>query len=188
MDAVQKRNFKPPKVCVVGSANMDLLSRVLRLPRMGETLIGKSFHMGCGGKGSNQAAMAAKLGAEVAIVTKLGRDPLGELTFKNYQDLGIDTCHVHWDPRTFSGVAPIFVDDEGNNSIIIVPGANMTLTCAEVHEAAELIRSADVLVCQLEIPIDCTKEAFRIARGGRRTDDSKSCAGNTHPRRIVQTL
>jgi len=143
---------------------MDLLSRVPRLPRMGETLIGNSFHMGFGGKGSNQAAMAAKLGAEVAIVTKLGRDPLGELTFKNYKDLGIDTRHVHWDSRTFSGVAPIFVDDEGNNSIVIVPGANMTLTCAEVDEAAELIKSADALICQLEIPIECTKEAFRIAK------------------------
>jgi ribokinase len=131
---------------------------------MGETLIGHSFHMGCGGKGSNQAAMAAKLGAEVAIVAKLGHDPLGDMTFKNYQDLGIDTRHVHWDSRNFSGVAPIFVDDEGNNSIVIVPGANMALTCAEVDEATELIKSADVVVCQLEIPIECTNEAFRIAK------------------------
>jgi len=131
---------------------------------MGETLIGESFHMGCGGKGSNQAAMAAKLGAEVTIVTKLGRDPLGEITIRNYQKLGIDTRHVHWDSQSFSGVAPIFVDDKGNNSIIIVPGANMALTCEEVAEASEVIRGADVVVCQLEIPIEATKETFRLAK------------------------
>jgi ribokinase len=131
---------------------------------MGETLIGHSFHMGCGGKGSNQAAMAAKLGAEVTIVTKLGHDPLGDITFKNYQDLGINTRHVHWDSRNFSGVAPIFVDDEGNNSIVIVPGANLALTSAEVDEAHEPIKSADVVICQFEIPIECTNEAFKIAK------------------------
>jgi ribokinase len=149
----------------VGSANMDLLSKVPRLPKMGETLVGHSFHMGCGGKGSNQAAMAAKLGAEVTMVVKLGRDPLGEITFKNYQDLGIDTRHVRWDEEHFSGVAPIFVDDEGSNMIVIIPGANMALSPREVNEAGEAIRSADIVICQLEIPIESTLEAFRIAKG-----------------------
>jgi len=163
-DTGPKKHYKRPKVCVVGSANMDLLSRIPRLPRMGETLIGHSFHMGCGGKGSNQAAMAAKLGAEVTMVTKLGHDPLGDMTFKNYQDLGINTRHVHRDLHNFSGVAPIFVDDEGNNSIVILPGANMALTSAEVDEATESIKSADVVICQFETPIECTNEAFRIAK------------------------
>jgi len=153
-----------PKICVVGSANMDLLSRVPRLPKMGETLVGHSFHMGCGGKGSNQAVMAAKLGAEVTMVVKLGRDALGNMTFENYRSLGIDVQHVHWDAEHFSGVAPIFVDDQGNNSIIIVPGANMALTPEEVANASGAIRAADVVVGQLEVPIECTLEAFRIAK------------------------
>jgi len=162
-DSVPKQ-ARTPKICVVGSANMDLLSRVPRLPRMSETLVGSAFHMGCGGKGSNQAAMAAKLGAQVTMVVKLGRDPLGEITFQNYKNLGIDVSYVYWDEKHFSGVAPIFVDEQGNNSIVIVPGANMALTPREVAEAKDTIRAADVIVCQLESPIDCTLEAFKIAK------------------------
>jgi ribokinase len=152
------------KICVVGSANVDLLCKLPRLPKMGETLMGTSFHMGCGGKGSNQAAMAAKLGADVSMVTKLGRDALGEMTFRNYQNFGIDTSHVYWDETHFTGVAPIFVDETGRNMIVIVPGANMALTPTEVREARDVICAADVVLCQLEIPVECTLEAFRIAR------------------------
>lgn len=152
------------KICVVGSANADLLCKLPRLPKMGETLMGSSFHLDCGGKGSNQAAMAVKLGADVTMVTKLGRDPLGEMTFRNYQNLGIDTRHVYWDEAHSTGVAPIFVDETGRNMIVIVPGANMTLTPTEVREARDAICAADVVVCQLEIPVECTLEAFRIAR------------------------
>ena len=151
------------KICVVGSANVDLLCKLPRMPKMGETLIGSSFHLNCGGKGSNQAAMAAKLGADVTIVTKLGRDPLGEMAFRNYQNLGIDTCHVYWDEAHFTGVASIFVDEPGRNMIVIFPGANMTLSSKEVREASDVIRAADVVVCQLEIPVESCLEAFRIA-------------------------
>lgn len=159
-----------PKICVVGSANMDLLSKVPRLPVMGETLIGHFFHMGCGGKGSNQAAMAAKLGADVSMVVKLGKDPLGEITFQNYRDLGIDTRFVFWDSEHFSGVAPIVVDDQGKNMVIIVPGANMAFDRDDVHAAREAIQGAEVVVCQLEIPVETTLEAFRLAKAaGRKT-------------------
>jgi ribokinase len=159
-----------PRICIVGSANMDLLCKVPRLPKLGETLVGHYFQMGCGGKGSNQAVMAAKLGARVTMVAKLGRDPFGVITFKNYQDLGIDTGFVFWDEQHFSGVAPIFVDDAGRNMIVIVPGANMALSPGNVREAAEAIRRADVVVCQLEIPVESTVEAFRIAKAaGKRT-------------------
>jgi ribokinase len=149
---------------------MDLLSKVPRLPKMGETLIGNSFYMGCGGKGSNQAAMAAKLLADVTMVVKLGRDAMGEITYKNYTDLGINTRYVFWDTEHFSGVAPIVVDDKGNNMVIIVPGANMFLRPEEIHLARGVIESSDVIVCQLEIPIETTLETFRIARkAGKRT-------------------
>lgn len=159
-----------PKICVVGSANMDLLCKVPRLPKLGETLVGHYFHMGCGGKGSNQAAMAAKLGAQVTMVAKLGRDSFGEITFNNYQNLGIDTRNVFWDEQHLSGVAPIFVDDQGHNMIVIVPGANMALTADDVRKASDSIRTAGAVVCQLEIPVESTLEAFRIAKAaGRRT-------------------
>jgi ribokinase len=144
---------------------MDLLAKVPRLPRLGETLIGSHFHMGFGGKGANQAVMAAKLGAKVTMVTKLGRDMLGEATYKNYQDNGIGTGYISWSDAG-SGVAPIFVDDEGNNFIVIVPGANFDLTPEDVREAESAISEADVVVCQLEVPHETTLEALRLAKRG----------------------
>lgn len=148
---------------MVGASNTDLLTKVPRLPKMGETLIGSHFHMGFGGKGANQAVMAAKLGADVAMVTKLGKDRFGEATFKNFLDRGIDTKNVIWSDEA-SGVAPILVDNEGNNLIVIVPGASWMLSSDDVRSASKAIRSADVTVCQLEVPLDTTLEAMRIAK------------------------
>ena len=158
---------KPPKVCVVGSSMIDLISKVPRLPKLGETLVGHAFHMGYGGKGANQAVMAAKLGAQVTMVNKLGRDVFGEGTLKNYREQGIDTTHVMFDETRFSGVAPIFVDDNAQNFIVIVPGANLGLSPTDVQGAREVILAADLLVCQLEIPVETTLEAFRIAKSGK---------------------
>ena len=157
---------KIPRICVVGSANMDLLSKVTRIPKTGETLVGHYFYMGCGGKGSNQAAMAAKLGAEVTIVAKLGRDSLGQIILNNYEDLGIETSYVSWDDKNFSGVAPILVDDQGRNIVVVVPGANLALSPEDVRKASDAIQTADVVVGQLEIPVESTLEAFRIAKTG----------------------
>jgi ribokinase len=178
--------LKKPKLCVVGSANMDLLSKVPRLPKMGETLIGNHFYMGCGGKGSNQAVMAAKLIADVTMIAKLGRDAMGEITFKNYTDLGIDTSYVFWDTEHFSGVATIVVDDTGNNTIIIVPGANMYLTPEEVRSVKGVIESSDVLVCQLEIPIETTLEAFRIAKKAGKKTILNPAPGMPLPKELFQ--
>jgi len=145
---------------------IDLISRVPRLPKLGETLIGRSFHLGYGGKGANQAVMAAKLGAHVTMVSKVGRDVFGEGTIKNYRDHGIDTTYVMYDEKQFSGVAPIFVDDNAQNFIVIVPGANSQLSPADVRQAREAILNADIVICQLEIPIETTMEAFRVAKEG----------------------
>ena len=155
-----------PKICVVGSSMIDLIARVPRLPKLGETLIGSSFHLGYGGKGANQAVMAAKLGARVTMVNKVGRDVFGEGTLKNYREHGIDTTHVLVDESRFSGVAPIFVDDNAQNFIVIVPGANSGLSRADVQAAQQVILDADILICQLEIPVETTLEAFRIAKSG----------------------
>ncbi|MDZ4764781.1 MAG: ribokinase [Chloroflexota bacterium] len=156
-----------PRICMVGSSNIDLISRVPRLPMPGETLIGSTFQMGFGGKGANQAVMAAKLGAQVSVVTKLGRDIFGDDTLKNYQKFGIDTTYLLFDETRFSGVAPIAVDEKtGQNSIIIVPGANNGLSPADVRMAAPAIHAAQILICQLEIPLETTLEAFRVAKEG----------------------
>jgi ribokinase len=153
-----------PHICVVGSSNIDLLSRVPRLPKLGETLPGHSFHMGYGGKGANQAVMAARLGARVTMVTKVGRDVFGEGTLQNYRAQGIDPQFVLFDETRFSGVAPIFVDDNAQNFIVIVPGANLGLSPEDVHAARDAISGADLLVCQLEVPVETTLAAFRLAK------------------------
>ncbi|MBN2290839.1 MAG: ribokinase [Pirellulales bacterium] len=153
-----------PKICVVGACNIDLISYVPRLPVLGETLHGDKFHMGFGGKGANQAVMAAKLGGDVAMVTKLGKDTFGENTLENFKRFGLNTTHVHFTNKAFSGVAPIAVDRDGNNSIIIVTGANDLLTEDEIQAAGQTIAEAGVLVCQLEIPLEINISALKIAR------------------------
>ncbi len=153
-----------PRVSVVGACNIDLISYVPRLPALGETLHGTQFRMGFGGKGANQALMAAKLGADVTMITKLGRDVFGENTLKNFQRFGVATQHVHFTDEAFSGVAPIAVDPDGGNSIIIVTGANDLLTPADVEAARSDIAASRVLVCQLEIPLAPNLAALRLAR------------------------
>lgn len=159
-----------PKICMVGSSMVDLVARVPQLPKAGETLTGSEFAIGFGGKGSNQAVMAARLGAQVSVLVKLGRDVFGENTLQNYRDHDIDVTHVMFDDERFSGVAPIAVEDAtGQNSIIVVPGANEGLSIEDVRQAAPAIAEADVLICQLEIPIQSTLEAFRLAKQGAAT-------------------
>lgn len=149
---------------MVGAALIDLVAYVPRLPRVGETLHGSEFRTGFGGKGANQAAMAAKLGARVSMVTRVGRDTFGDSMLENFRELGIDTEHVGVDETVSSGVAPIAVDPNGDNAIVIVTGANDRLTAADAERAREAIAGADVLVCQLEIPHEVTLAALRIAR------------------------
>ncbi len=153
-----------PHVCVVGSSNVDLTFRTPRLPRPGETIGGRLFHLGFGGKGANQAVMAARLGARVTMVGKVGRDLFGEHVLQNYREQGIDTTHVRTDPDGLTGTAAILVDDRGQNAIIVIPGANSALSPAEVREAAPAIQAADAVLCQLEVPLETTAEALRIAR------------------------
>jgi ribokinase len=153
-----------PRICVVGSSNIDLIAKVPRLPKLGETLVGHSFFMGYGGKGANQAVMAAKLGAQVTMITKLGRDVFGEDYLKNYHTLGLDTRYVLFDDHLASGVAPILVDDNAQNCIVVVPGANSALSPADIQAAAPAIQEAQILICQLEIALETTLEAMRIAK------------------------
>ncbi|MBO0812438.1 MAG: ribokinase [Microlunatus sp.] len=153
-----------PNVCVVGAANIDLISYVPRLPELGETLHGSSFRTGFGGKGANQAVMAAKLGATVSLVTKVGEDDFGSETLDNLRRLGIDIGQVSRTDAAPTGVAPIFVDPAGKNAIVIVTGANDLLDAGDIAAARPAMRAAGVVICQLEIPVEVTAEALRAAR------------------------
>lgn len=154
-----------PKICVIGASNIDLISYAPRLPKMGETLPGTRFQMGFGGKGANQAVMAAKLGAEVAMITKVGEDIFGRDILKNYENLGFDTRYVLFTDQASTGVAPIWVDEStGNNAIIVVAGANDLLSPADVVAARSAIISAQIVVCQWECPLETTLAALRIGR------------------------
>lgn len=152
------------QVCVVGAANIDLISYVPRLPVLGETLHGTHFRMGYGGKGANQAVMAAKLGADVSMVSKVGHDTFGDGTLRNFRAFGVDTEHVAITDRAASGVAPIFVDPAGGNAIVIVTGANDLITDEEIERARPAMAAAGVVVCQLEIPVETTLVALRVAQ------------------------
>ncbi|OJX48229.1 MAG: ribokinase [Chloroflexi bacterium 44-23] len=151
-------------IVVVGSNMIDFLCHIPRIPKMGETLIGDSFHLGFGGKGANQAVMAAKLGARVGMVTKVGDDLFGKMIRDNLSNFGISTENVYLEKGGASGVAPIFVDSDGSNIIVIIPGANLMLSAEEVKQAAEQIRSAKLVVSQLEIRDDAIMAGFKIAR------------------------
>ncbi|MHB8730220.1 MAG: ribokinase [bacterium] len=159
---------REPRICVVGATNIDLIAKVPRLPRLGETLPAESFQVDCGGKGANQAVMARRIGARVSMVTRIGRDVFGERAFKNYEEQGIETAYVAWDEERPSGIASILVDDRGRNAIVYVPGANFGLSPADVRAARDAIGRADAVICQLEVPLETTAEALRTARRCRR--------------------
>ncbi len=157
------------RIGVVGSNMVDLVTYGERLPAPGETLEADRFELGQGGKGANQAAAAAKLGATVLMVSRVGDDMFGRNTIASMQALGIDTSHVRAVPGASSGVAPIFVMPNGENSILIVKGANETLSPADVEEAAADLLACDLILLQLEIPLETVYHTIKWAhRNGRR--------------------
>jgi ribokinase len=151
-----------PCVVVVGSTNIDLITYADRLPDDGETVVGSGFRSGFGGKGANQAVMAARFGAAVAMVNAVGDDDYGTATLANFAAEGIATDHVIRVPGS-SGVAPIWVDAKGGNRIIIVPGANLKVPTALAVDAIERLRPA-VVIGQFEIPQAVTVAGFAAAR------------------------
>ena len=153
------------KIVVVGSSNTDMVVKSERIPRAGETVLGGEFVMVPGGKGANQAVCAAKLGADVKLVARVGDDVFGERSLANFRDVGIDTQFVLKDPLSASGVALITVDGKGENAIVVAPGANDRLTPGDVDRAREAIAEADVVVVQLEIPAETVAHTIRLAAG-----------------------
>lgn len=153
----------PAKVVVVGSLNMDLVTRASRLPRAGETLIGQSFSTVPGGKGANQAVASARLGAEVAMIGCVGSDAYGVQLRDALLVEGID-CQAVSRVDGSSGVALIVVDDSSQNAIVIVAGSNGELTPASLQAADAVLQAADVIVCQLEVPLETVGYALKRGR------------------------
>ena len=155
--------MSPPKICVVGSANLDLNTYTNRLPVPGETLHAHRFTMGYGGKGANQAVMAARLGADVALVARVGNDLFGRDMLAHLRTESIGTRHVASTDGVPTGTAVITIDDAGRNTIAVTPGANGLLAPGDVDAARGAIESARVLVCQQEVPTEANSAAMRIA-------------------------
>ena len=133
---------------------MDLVTYVDRMPAKGETVEAPSFEMGHGCEGANQAVAAAKLGASVVVITTVGDDLFADATVDNLAKLGIDTSYVRPVPGKPSGVAPIMVEPTGENSILIVKGANSDLSPADVESAADALKDCDLILMQLEVPLE----------------------------------
>ncbi len=162
-------NLRKPRIAVVGSNMMDLVTYVTRMPARGETLEAPSFEMGHGGKGANQAVAAAKLGASVVMVTAVGDDMFADGTIRNLAEFGVDTSFVRRVAGRSSGVAPIMVEPSGENSILIVKGANADLSPADVAGAGEALKACDLILLQLEVPLETVYAAiaFGSAHGVR---------------------
>lgn len=160
----------PPRVVVVGSMNMDLVARVARLPRPGETVFGNTLAYIPGGKGANQAVAAARLGAQVTLCGRLGDDAFAAVLRESLTTAGVDVSSVRTSPGESSGVAWIGVDDDGLNCITVIAGANGCVTIDDVQHWDDLIRQADVVIVQGEIPLPAIEAVLMQAqRAGVRT-------------------
>lgn len=152
-----------PKVVVIGSCNTDMVVKANRLPVPGETVLGGTFYMNPGGKGANQAIAASRLGAEVTFISKIGYDLFGLQALEIYKSEKINTEFIFTDPKSPSGVALISVDSFGENSIIVAPGASRSLSEEDINKAEEKIKKADIILMQLEVPIETAEYAATIA-------------------------
>src|SRR5450432_629917 len=152
------------RIAVIGSANIDLTTFCDRFPKPGETIFGQNFDLGFGGKGANQAVASCLCGADVFMVARVGSDLFGPATIENFKKQGIDTTHVKQVEGLSSGVAPIFVDPNGQNRILVVKGANDALKPADVDAAAEILKTVDCIVLQFEIPLETVYYSVQFAR------------------------
>lgn len=152
-----------PRVVVVGSLVFDCVAIADRLPRKGETVLGRSFGTFSGGKGANQAVAAARLGADVFMVGRVGEDARADHVLGSLRASGVDTRYVRKDPSVGTGACCIFVDAAGDNAIVIVPEGNLACAPEDVDAAREVLASADILLCQLEIALPAVGRAVDLA-------------------------
>ncbi|HIW65536.1 MAG TPA: ribokinase [Candidatus Alistipes intestinipullorum] len=155
--------MEPQKIVVIGSSNTDMVIKSEKLPAPGETVLGGTFLMNPGGKGANQAVAIARLGGKVSFICKTGKDLFAQRATEGYRQEGINTDFILQDTESPSGIALITVNAEGENCIVVAPGANNTLTPADIELSRKEIESADLLIMQLEIPLETVIAAARIA-------------------------
>jgi ribokinase len=158
MDSIMKKN-----ILVIGSANIDMVVKTNRFPDPGETMIGGEFFQIQGGKGANQAVAAARLGGNVNFVARVGKDDFGVQAVNQYQKDQICTDYIKFDDKKHTGVALITVNSEGENKIIVAPGANLAFTEEDIYEIEKLISEAEIVLMQLEIPIETVGHILKIA-------------------------
>ncbi len=151
-----------PKAAVIGSNMIDLVTLIDRMPKLGETVEAPHFDIGFGGKGANQAVALARLGADVLMVSKVGDDIFGLEVKRNFEENGIDSRYVDVVVGASNGVAPIFVDKDANNSILIIKGANNALSPEDVDRAAEDIKKCNLIILQLEVPLKTVYHAIEF--------------------------
>ena len=152
------------KVVILGVFVADTAYRASRMPKMGETILGNSFVLGPGGKGSNQAVAAGNLGADVTIITRLADDDFGKMALQTWEHANVKGA-VTYSSDSYTGAAFIFIDDKtGDNAIIIAPGAASEISVEDIHNNSEIISSADVFLTQLEQPIDVAQEGLKVAK------------------------
>jgi ribokinase len=148
------------QIAVIGSCMVDLIAYTDTVPKAGETLVAREFAMGCGGKGANQAVAASRLGADVLMMGRVGDDAFADNTLANFEQYGVSTEFITRVPGVSSGVAPIWVDAESQNRILIIPGANMHLKPADIDAAADRLRQCSMIILQLEIPLETVYAAI----------------------------
>jgi len=150
------------KIVVVGSTNIDLIIKGDRIPKQGETVLGGTFYKAAGGKGANQAITASRAGGEVTFISCVGNE-YGDESIKGFREDGINVDYVKKDSNVPTGIALILVDENGENSISVASGANLSLSVSDIQKAEKIIQEADVLLLQLEVLIEVVEEAAKIA-------------------------
>lgn len=179
---------KQRRVCVVGSLNMDLVVRAPRFPAAGETILGGEFATFPGGKGANQTVAAARMGAKVSMIGRVGDDAYGEELRRVLEAEGIDTSAVLTTPGTPTGVAVITVAEGGGNTIVVAPGANGKVTPSDVEAARQKIEEADVLLMQLEVPLETVEAAAAIAKASGKVTVLNAAPARTLPHELLSLL
>lgn len=152
-----------PKIVVIGCLHTDFTVKVKTIPRIGESVLGKSFKRSPGGKGANQAVAAARLGADVVLIGRVGADVFGKELIKNLRENGIDTKYIIEDSETYTGLALIMVDEDGDNILAVASGADMRIRKEDIDRAEEIIKLSDILLIQLETPLQIVEYAINIA-------------------------
>ncbi len=185
---VQIKIMKRYDVVVVGGANTDYVVKGPKLPQPGETVDGDSFLCAQGGKGANQAVACARLGAQIAFVSRVGQDARGEETIRSLRKEGVDVAHVRRDSKAPTGVALIMVDGSGEKQILTAPGANHCLSIADIDRATPLLRSTKIVLMQYEVPISCVIKAAEIGRRAGAIIVLDPAPARPTPKRLLRLL